>query len=196
VHGLNPESGEVLWKVPLVPDFGMSIALPAQQKGLAFVSGVRNKSLLMKLDPAGGQPEVLWEGQGNTSVSSAHSSPLIVEDAIYGNDEKGFIRAVDLQTGDRLWETLEATDLERPANYATAFVVRNGDHWYLFNDSGDLVIAQMNRDGYKDLGKFHVLEPTGEAMGRPVVWSHPAFADRCLFARNDKEIVCVSLAAP
>ena len=29
--------------------------------------------------------------------------------------------------------------------------------------------------------------------GRDVVWSHPAFADRCVFARNDKEIVCVSL---
>jgi hypothetical protein len=28
-----------------------------------------------------------------------------------------------------------------------------------------------------------------------VVWSHPAFAGRCVFARNDKELVCVSLAA-
>jgi hypothetical protein len=28
-----------------------------------------------------------------------------------------------------------------------------------------------------------------------VVWSHPAFANRCVFARNDKEMVCVSLAA-
>jgi hypothetical protein len=29
-----------------------------------------------------------------------------------------------------------------------------------------------------------------------VVWSHPAFARRCLFARNDKELVCVDLRAP
>jgi len=28
------------------------------------------------------------------------------------------------------------------------------------------------------------------------VWSHPAFSDRCAFARNDKEIVCVDLAQP
>ena len=28
-----------------------------------------------------------------------------------------------------------------------------------------------------------------------VLWSHPAFAGRCMFARNDNEIVCVSLAA-
>jgi hypothetical protein len=31
--------------------------------------------------------------------------------------------------------------------------------------------------------------------GRMVVWSHPAFANRCVYARNDQEIVCVSLAA-
>ena len=33
------------------------------------------------------------------------------------------------------------------------------------------------------------------AFGRDVVWSHPAYADKCVFARNDKEIVCASLAA-
>jgi hypothetical protein len=28
-----------------------------------------------------------------------------------------------------------------------------------------------------------------------VVWSHPAFARRCVFARNDREMVCLALAA-
>jgi len=28
-----------------------------------------------------------------------------------------------------------------------------------------------------------------------VCWSHPAFAYRCVFARNDREVVCASLAA-
>jgi outer membrane protein assembly factor BamB len=27
------------------------------------------------------------------------------------------------------------------------------------------------------------------------VWSHPAFANQCVYMRNDKEMVCVSLAA-
>ena len=31
--------------------------------------------------------------------------------------------------------------------------------------------------------------------GRDVVWSHPAFAGRSVFARNDRELVCVPLAA-
>jgi hypothetical protein len=40
-----------------------------------------------------------------------------------------------------------------------------------------------------------MLEPTSEAMGRTVVWSYPAFAQKCVFARNDKELICVDLAA-
>jgi hypothetical protein len=38
--------------------------------------------------------------------------------------------------------------------------------------------------------------PSTGSGGRLVVWSHPAFANRCLYARNNHEIVCVSLAAP
>ncbi len=55
-------------------------------------------------------------------------------------------------------------------------------------------MAKLSRDGYQELGRFHVLEPTNEAFGRTVVWSNPAYAERCLFARNDKELVCVDLA--
>ena len=40
-----------------------------------------------------------------------------------------------------------------------------------------------------------MIEPTNKAMQRNVVWSHPAYADRSIFIRNDKEIVCYSLAA-
>jgi len=39
-----------------------------------------------------------------------------------------------------------------------------------------------------------VVDPTAECFGRNVVWAHPAFAQRCAFVRNDKEIVCVDLA--
>jgi len=32
-------------------------------------------------------------------------------------------------------------------------------------------------------------------MRQGVCWSHPAYAGKCIFARNDNEIVCASLAA-
>ena len=67
-------------------------------------------------------------------------------------------------------------------------------NYFLFNEQGDLILARLTAEVYTELGRFHVLEHTNEAFGRPVVWSHPAFADKCVFARNDEEIVCVSVA--
>jgi hypothetical protein len=49
--------------------------------------------------------------------------------------------------------------------------------------------------GYDEIDRAHVLDPTNRlSADRLVLWSHPAFANKCMFARNDKEIVCVSLA--
>lgn len=194
IHGLNPQTGDELWSAPLKPDYGMSISAPAQQDRFAFFSGVGNQSLLLELADDAAAPREVWRGKGNTSISVAHTGSLIVDGTLIGCDEKGWLRGVDLPTGRRLWETLDATHLERPENYGTAFLVRNGARWFLFTDAGDLVVAAIDREGYREHGRFHVLEPTGDAFGRPVVWSHPAFAQRSMFARNDKEIVCVSLA--
>ena len=80
------------------------------------------------------------------------------------------------------------------ASHGTAFLVRHEDRFFLFSETGDLILAQLSPQGYQELGRFHVLDPTNECFGRAVVWSHPAFADRSLFARNDKELVCVNLA--
>jgi hypothetical protein len=56
-------------------------------------------------------------------------------------------------------------------------------------------LAKLSKDGFEEKGRMKVVEPTGECFGRDVVWSHPAFANRCVVIRNDQEIVCVSLAA-
>ena len=49
-------------------------------------------------------------------------------------------------------------------------------------------------EGFDELSRTKILKPTSIARGRDVVWSHPAFANRCVFARNDSEIVCIDLA--
>ena len=64
----------------------------------------------------------------------------------------------------------------------------------IFSETGDLIFANLTDKGYDEISRTHLIDPTGECFGRNVVWSHPAFAEKCCFARNDKEIVCVSLA--
>lgn len=65
----------------------------------------------------------------------------------------------------------------------------------LFNELGELILAGLTKEGYKENSRAKLLEPTSPGMGRKVIWSHPAFADKSVFVRNDVEMVCVSLAA-
>ena len=102
---------------------------------------------------------------------------------------------VDLLTGERLWESFEPTTGTHRMGHGTAFVVKWGERpgeYIILSETGDLIHARLSREAYEELGRQHVIEPTSEAFGRSVLWSHPAFADGCCFLRNDREIVCVS----
>jgi hypothetical protein len=93
-----------------------------------------------------------------------------------------------------VWETFRATTDGKEVRWANAFLVKNGDRFFLPNEKGDLIIARLTPAGYEEVSRTHLLEPTNTAAGRDVVWSHPAFANRSIYARNDKELICVSLA--
>ena len=72
--------------------------------------------------------------------------------------------------------------------------MKNGDRFFLFNEKGDLIIARLSPKGYEEISRAHLLDPVNKDCGRPVVWCHPAFANRRIYVRNDKEIICADLA--
>jgi len=196
LNSLNPETGEIYWSEPLKPQYGMSITAPRKSGDFLFAGGIGNCAALFKLDAAKPAATVVWDGTPTTAVYCGTSTPAIEDGVIYGNDcQVGNLRAVKLETGERLWETFQpTTGGDRRASHGTAFLTKNGDRYFLFSETGDLVIARLTPAKYEEISRAHLLEPTGECFGRAVVWSHPAYANKCVFARNDKEILCASLA--
>jgi outer membrane protein assembly factor BamB len=203
LNALDPATGRVLWSQPLKPAYGMSIMAPqvADTKlgRVLFASGIGRVGALYRLAADTPGATILWRGQPKTAVYCANSTPFIRDERLYGCDcETGFLTAVDLATGARLWETGVPTMGERRGRHGTAFLVRHepsgpGITW-LFSETGDLILARLTPEAYEEHGRVHLLDPTNECFGREVVWSHPAFANRCVYARNDRELVCVSLA--
>ena len=204
LNSLDPATGIVLWSQPLKPSYGMSIMAPrvatTKQGQVLFASGIGRVAALYSLAADKPGASIAWRGEPKSAVYCANSTPFINGDTLYGCDcDTGFLTAVDLATGKRLWETGEPTLGNRRGRHGTAFLVRQGsdssdDRTWLFSETGDLVLARLTPAAYEELGRMHLLAPTNECFGREVVWSHPAFANRCIFARNDREIVCVSLA--
>jgi outer membrane protein assembly factor BamB len=195
VHGIDPETGKPVWSVGAKPNFGMAIAAPRQSGDQVLVSGY-DTAVLLKFEKDKAEPKEVWRGKASTAVYAINATPVIDGDMIYGVDQPGPLRGVKLETGERVWEAVEpVSGTKRPQVSATVFLVKNGDRYFLFNEKGELIIAKLTPKGYEEIDKRKLLDPTNEAFGRPVVWSHPAFANKCIFARNDKEIVCASLAA-
>lgn len=196
LNSLNPKTGEVYWFHPLKPDYGMSIMAPQKSGDYLFASGIGDVGAVFKFDQEKPAAELVWRGNNRSAVYCANSTPFLTEETIFGNDcRSGALIAVDLIDGKRLWTDFAATTGGRPANHGTAFIVRHQDKYFLFNETGDLITAKLSRDGYEETGRDHLLEPTNNAFGRNVVWTHPAFANGHCFLRNDKEIICVSLRA-
>ncbi len=196
VNSLNPETGEVYWTEPLEPSYEMSIVAPRQCGSYLFVGGVVLKSMMLKLGHESPSAEVIWTGQKDRGISPAFCPPLLAGDTMYGVDMAGELRCVELATGKQLWSTYDATTGSRRRNYASAFLVKQADQFFLFNDQGELIVAHLSPQGYQELGRAKLLEATSKSEGHEVVWSHPAFAQKCIFARNNHQIVCYSLAAP
>ena len=196
INGLDPVTGKLKWSIPLEPDYDMSIAAPRLVENKLFASGIGQVGVLLELDPENETAEVLWRGKAKEALYSVNATPYVENDMIYGVDGRsGALVGAQLADGKRLWSTNAPTSgTERRERQATAFLVKHQERFFLFSETGDLILARLTREGYEELGRFHVLEPTGECFGRAVVWNHPAFAEQCMFVRNDEELVCVDLA--
>ncbi len=191
LNSLNPETGEVYWSFAMQPAFDMSIVAPIKHGDYLFATALQGTSILLKLDPSKPEATEVWRGEG---IHPDHNPPQIVDNHIYGVDEQGQLRCFDLVSGERKWESLATAPNGRPANSTSGFIVKNQGHYYIATEQGELIIAEMSPEGYTELDRAKILETTSRTGNRQVVWSHPAFADKCVFARNDKEIVCISLA--
>jgi outer membrane protein assembly factor BamB len=117
---------------------------------------------------------------------------------IYGADSYGELRCLDAKTGERIWEDLTATPKARWSNIHFVERVTGGklQETWMFNERGELLTGQLSPKGFTEKSRGKLIEPTLEQLRQRggVSWSHPAFANRCVFIRNDKELVCASLA--
>ncbi len=194
LSSLDPTTGEEFWSAPLDPNYGMSIVTPRLNGNLAFVGGIVNKSMMVHLDENPPRADVQWYGTNEIGIDPCHSTPFAENGYLYGVTREGKLSAVRMEDGQVMWSHFDLMPEKRRVHSGTVFMVKNQDRFYLFTDSGELVIARLSPERYEQLGRAKIIEPTGDAMGRSVVWSHPAFAHRHVFARNDKELVCVSLS--
>lgn len=193
VASVDPETGKEYWSAPYGADNGSIILSPVQVGEFLFVGGFNNKNLLLKLATDRPAAEVVWRDKRGHGMSPVNVQPMAEGNVLYGFDQNGLLMAVELPSGKRLWTTPDPIATKR-LDSGSALFVRHGSRYFLFNEKGELVIANMTPAGYAEVGRVPILEATNNAFGRSVVWSMPAFANKRMYVRNDKELVCIDLA--
>ncbi len=207
ITSLNPETGEIYWNQDFTIGGGMAITTPVRSGRYLVVSQFFNGSMMLALNPDRPDARVLWQGRNRgelpdqtDTLHSIISTPIVVNDHLYGIGSYGELRGIDARNGERVWESDQMNEQDR---WATAYFVRHRDRYFVVNDSGELILARFNPDGYEELDRTHLLRPTTRTRGgisgryrdRAVLWAHPAFANQHIVVRNDETVVRLSLAS-
>lgn len=199
VSALDPRTGRVIWEHAFPIRMETPIATPVWAPPYLLVSAFFNGARLLRV--SGDSAELVWKSESDNPLQpdklhALMASPVVDGGHIYGVCAYGQLRCLEIHSGKQVWET-QAVTKERARN-ASAFLVRQGDRCWINNDRGELILARLSPEGYDEIDRTKLIEPTSKPGARrelgSVHWSHPAYAYRRIYARNDRELLCADLA--
>jgi outer membrane protein assembly factor BamB len=181
LNGLDPATGKVRWQVPHTTEYDVTISDPVCLDGVLLVGDYWTGSFAVQLDERGENPKRIWQSK---RLSLLMTTPLTRAGHAYALDKDRGLTCVELKTGKVKWDAEFVTPRGRNPQ---ASLVWAGERALIFNELGELILARLSPDGFQEISKTPILQDG--------TWANPAFADNCIFARNDKGIVCVPLVA-
>ncbi|MBI3877941.1 MAG: PQQ-like beta-propeller repeat protein [Verrucomicrobia bacterium] len=188
ITSLDPATGKTWWREIFNTQNAYGTATPVFHGDLLLFSGS-----MFQLDPGGMTVSNLWPQSSSPTrrVMSTTSLPVLDGDCVYSDKSHGKLVCLEARTGKQLWQADQLTDHQ---NGACIHLTPNGDSTLIFTNEGKLIRARLTPRGCEELSRVHLLNPTYDFAGRKLVWPPPAYANRHVFARNDEELVCASLA--
>jgi outer membrane protein assembly factor BamB len=185
IVSLEPAIGKILWSIPYPVTYGVSIATPIAADNLVFVAGYWEGSKAIRLGTQPSEAELAWEE--NRFLRGLMSQPLHRDGFVYLLDKQYGLTCFELATGTKRWDDGNQLTPRGRNPQATLVWLGDSERIIALNAEGELVLARLRPEGYRETSRTKIIGPT---------WAHPAYAGDCVFARDDQELICVSLVAP
>jgi outer membrane protein assembly factor BamB len=134
VTAVDPANGKEYWSVPYQASNGSIIMSPLVSGDLLYAAGYSDKNLLLRLSSDKPAAEVVWRDLSRKAISPVNVQPFLQGDTLYGFDQSGWLYGMDLASGDRLWQSSAPFDTDRAPATGTAFIVKHGDKFWMFNE--------------------------------------------------------------
>jgi outer membrane protein assembly factor BamB len=167
LHGLDPETGQELWRQE-VPNFrGMNILTPVVYKDTIFTSTHQNNSYLYRVQKGEGgaySSTEVWKNKAKGYMST----PVLKDGFVYLHLGNQRVTCIDLATGESKWTS-------EPYGQYWSMVLR-GDKILALDERGTLHLMRANPE------KFELLD--SKELTKSPAWAHLAVAGDELFVRE------------
>jgi len=182
VCGIDPQSGQLLWNIPFTVNYGTSIANPIYHEGLILVSSYYDGSQAIRIADDSQTAKVVWHDRRN--LRGLMSQPLYRDGHAYLIDKRHGLTCFVLSSGEKLWDDDNRLTPKGRNPQATMVWINNQGRAIVLNSDGELILIRLDPSGYTEQSRAKIIGRT---------WAHPAYSGNCVFARDDKQLVCVLL---
>ena len=169
--GLDPESGDELWRYPQrAVNCASPVIGPDDQVFAAAAYGFGCQ--LVKC--SGGEAKEVYK---NNVLATHHATALLHEGHLYGfHDRPGIFKCVEFNTGKEKWVS------RSPGK--GKLLIADGQ-MIVITEYGELLLAPVSPDGFEPTAKARVVKGT--------CYTAPTLAGGKLYVRSDQEMVCIDM---
>lgn len=177
---VDPKTGDIRFEQRWRSQQHASVnaATPLAIGNLIFVSSSYQTGALLLAVGDDGEPEKVWSN--DESLSAQYVTPVHRDGMLYGfhgrhDFNETSLRCIELKTGKVRWS--------QPMPGGP--IILADDKLVIVTEDGKLLLAEATPAGYAKLGAATIL--------RDGVRAHPALVEGKLYARDDRELICVEL---
>jgi len=173
--GMDPMSGQKLWKFPWTNMYKINVAQPIRFGDAIFLSSGYDAGCVL-IDPTqldGDVPREVWPR--NNRLKLKFNEAVRLGNYVYGLDD-GILCCVDLRTGERVW---------KGGRYRFGQVLLWQDKLIVSAEKGYIAAVAATPEGHQELARFTVLD------GR--TWNMHVVNRGRLYVRNAYEAACFDL---
>ena len=184
IHSVAPNTGRHFWSVPYEITYGVAIASPIAHNGLVFVAGYWDGSKAIQLGKQPQQAELKWEDR--RTLRGLMSQPLYRDGYAYLLDKRFGLTCFEYATGKKIWDDDNQMTPGDTRNPQASLVWLNQQRpcALILNSSGELILAELTPDGYKELTRTSLIGET---------WAHPAYAGDRIYVRSNTRLIAYEL---
>jgi outer membrane protein assembly factor BamB len=183
LYGADPATGKTLWSEPWKTSYDINAATPVSDGRHLFVSsGYGHGCMMLELSAKGARK--LWEKR---EVMAKFPSPVLDAGFLYAvsDESRGVIKCMKWPEGRIVWEA------RQPKLGPGGSIVRvDGDKLLAMSEDGALGLLLATPQGSQLISQVQLFQPGRGAK----VWSSPIVYKGKVYAKGDRELVCLDVS--